>query len=345
MDNSNNNQNQYLMEYELDIRGLFRLFFKKKFLIFAFSIIFAFIAFIISCFMKYKWTATAVTDLPTINNLGYYYFNKQLIHNLDLCVNKTVQEDFVTITKEVYQEFIKQLTSYDTRRQFWLTTNYYKNRLTNNSKIDIAFLDELINNIEFLSSDDFKSNVNTIKLIAETSDDSNLLLRKYVDFANARTINNLNNEIKNILKTKMQLFNFFKKPKDINIKDIYEERLNLLKEKFNYVLKKDFIKNKNYFFINDFFYYKMFMFDIPLLQIGNSYICNDNNMLLDINKNLVIKNDFQSYRYLKTPENPINCDSPRKEFITILWGIIGFLVGVIFVFLKGRNLNDKMIKK
>ncbi len=58
--------------------------------------------------------------------------------------------------KEAYQEFTKQLGSYDTRRQFWLNTDYYKQRLENDPKADAALLDELINDIEFTPADEVK---------------------------------------------------------------------------------------------------------------------------------------------------------------------------------------------
>jgi len=36
---------------------------------------------------------------------------------------------------------------------------------------------------------------------------------------------------------------------------------------------------------------------------------------------------FQTYRYLRTPEEPVSRDSPRRLFMMIMWGVIGALVG------------------
>ena len=36
---------------------------------------------------------------------------------------------------------------------------------------------------------------------------------------------------------------------------------------------------------------------------------------------------FQTYRYLRTPEEPVSRDSPRRVFMMIMWGVIGALVG------------------
>ncbi len=36
---------------------------------------------------------------------------------------------------------------------------------------------------------------------------------------------------------------------------------------------------------------------------------------------------FQTYRYLRTPEEPVKRDSPRRAFLMIMWGIVGGLIG------------------
>ena len=36
---------------------------------------------------------------------------------------------------------------------------------------------------------------------------------------------------------------------------------------------------------------------------------------------------FQTYRYLRTPEEPVKRDSPRRAFLMIMWGIVGLLIG------------------
>ncbi|MBN9931505.1 polysaccharide chain length modulation protein, partial [Pantoea agglomerans] len=34
-----------------------------------------------------------------------------------------------------------------------------------------------------------------------------------------------------------------------------------------------------------------------------------------------------TYRYLRTPEEPVSRDSPRRLFMMIMWGAIGALTG------------------
>ncbi len=68
---------------------------------------------------------------------------------------------------EAYKEFVMQLASWDTRREFWLQTDYYKQRMVGNSKADAALLDEMINNIQFIPRLTRAVN-DSVKLIAET---------------------------------------------------------------------------------------------------------------------------------------------------------------------------------
>ena len=49
---------------------------------------------------------------------------------------------------ESYKEFIMQLASWDTRRDFWSQTDYYKQRMVGNSKADAALLDDMIDKRE-----------------------------------------------------------------------------------------------------------------------------------------------------------------------------------------------------
>lgn len=50
-----------------------------------------------------------------------------------------------------------QLAAYDTRRDFWLQTDYYKQRLEGDAKADAALLDDMVSNIQFTPRDDGKN--------------------------------------------------------------------------------------------------------------------------------------------------------------------------------------------
>jgi lipopolysaccharide biosynthesis protein WzzE len=50
-------------------------------------------------------------------------------------------------------------------------------------------------------------------------------------------------------------------------------------------------------------------------------------MLNTLNVGPTLDPRFQTYRYLRTPEEPVKRDSPRRAFLMIMWGIVGVLVG------------------
>jgi len=126
--------------------------------------------------------------------LGGFYSQQQFLRNLDLRSNM-LPVDQPSVMDEAYKEFIMQLSAYDTRRDFWLQTDYYKQRQVGNSKVDAALLDEVIDNIQFTAGDATRNTSDSVKLIAETAADANNLLRQYVAFASQRAASHLNEEL------------------------------------------------------------------------------------------------------------------------------------------------------
>ncbi|MDR2241705.1 MULTISPECIES: ECA polysaccharide chain length modulation protein [Providencia] len=342
------NQHQTSLEAELDIRDLCRSLWQGKIWIVACAVIFAAIALGASYFMQPKWSTTAITDLPTVNNLGSYYSQQQFLRNLDSRINAVGQEgQLPTIAKEAYEEFTKQLGSYDTRRQFWLGTEYYKQRLENDPKADAALLDELINNIEYTPADALKNPTDSVKLVAETATDSNQLLREYIEFANQRATTNLNDELKGTWATKTQSMKALVKREAMVATAAYDRRLNSLEQALKVAEKQGILRNQTTTPVDEIPDSKMFMLGVPLLQAqietlkatGPDFDTDyDQNvaMLSTLNVEPVLQDNFHAYRYLRTPEDPIKRDSPRRAFITVLWGAIGMLVGAGVVLSRRR---------
>ncbi|MCP6559575.1 polysaccharide chain length modulation protein, partial [Klebsiella pneumoniae] len=80
----------------------------------------------------------------------------QFLRNLDIKAN-LVPVDQPSAMDQAYKEFIMQQGSWDTRRDFWLQTDYYKQRQSGNARADAALLDDLINNIQFMPGDPLKN--------------------------------------------------------------------------------------------------------------------------------------------------------------------------------------------
>ncbi|SUH18837.1 lipopolysaccharide biosynthesis protein [Salmonella enterica subsp. enterica] len=168
-------------------------------------------------------------DRPTVNMLGGYYSQQQFLRNLDIKTDPA-SSDKPSVMDEAYKEFIMQLASWDTRRDFWLQTDYYKQRMVGNSKADAAMLDELINNIQFTPGDFTRAINDNVKLIAETAPDANNLLRQYVAFASQRAASHLNDELKGAWAARTVQMKAQVKRQEEVAKAIYSRRVNSIEQ-------------------------------------------------------------------------------------------------------------------
>ncbi|MDC9598470.1 ECA polysaccharide chain length modulation protein [Xenorhabdus anantnagensis] len=331
-------QDQPAIEHELDIRALCYALWRGKIWIIALAMIFAAVALAASYLMQQKWSATAIVNLPTTNNLGSYYSQQQFLRNLDTHINASPEAQLPTIPDGAYKEFMTQVSAYDTRREFWLHSDYYKQRKEGRVKADTVLLEELINDIKITHSDDKTSLNDSIKLTAETAADANRLLRQYIAFANQRASNHLNNEIKGAWATRAQSMKALVKRQEIVAQAMYNRELNVLQQSLKVAEKQGIHRNQSDTLIEELPKSKMFMLGTSLLQaqietleaIGPNYgIDYDQNiaMLATLNFGPTLQDSFLTYRYLRTPEEPVNRDSPRRAFMMILWGAVGSLVG------------------
>lgn len=93
---------------------------------------------------------------------------------------------------------------------------------------------------------------------------------------------------------------------------------------------------------------EMFLLGRPMLQarleniraVGPDFDLDyDQNraMLNTLNVGPTLDPRFQTYRYLRTPEEPVKRDSPRRAFLMIMWGIVGALTGAGVALLRRRT--------
>ncbi len=71
-----------------------------------------------------------MTERPTVNNLGSYYSQSQFLRNLDTQINPSVTVSQLSIPDGSLSRVCNTLviSAFDTRREFWLQTDYYKQR-------------------------------------------------------------------------------------------------------------------------------------------------------------------------------------------------------------------------
>ncbi|WP_072133250.1 ECA polysaccharide chain length modulation protein [Winslowiella iniecta] len=326
------------VDNELDIRGLCCTLWRGKPWIIGLALLFIAVAFIYSLLVKQEWSTTAITDRPTVNMLGGYYSQQQFLRNLDARTSSMAVAPQPTVMEDAYQEFAMQLSAYDTRRDFWLQTDYYQHRKSGNSKNDAALLDEMVNNIQFTAADATKNINDTVRLVAETAADANNLLRQYVAFASQRSARHLNEELTGAWAARTIQLKAQVKRQEAVAKAIYDRQINAVQQGLKIAQQQGINQTKTDTPSEQLPDSELFLLGRPMLQArlenleasGPSYDLDyDQNraMLSTLDVGPTLDAKFQTYRYLRTPEEPVKRDSPRRLFLMIMWGAVGALIG------------------
>jgi len=249
---------------------------------------------------------------------------------------------------DAYKEFIMQLASWDTRRDFWLQTDYYKQRMVGNSKADAALLDDLINYIQYTPGDAMRSVNDNVKLTAETAPDANNLLRQYVAFASQRAASHLNDELKGAWAARtIQMKAQVKRQEEV-ARAIFNRRVHSVEQALKVAEQHNISRSETEVPADELPDSEMFLLGRPMLQarlenlrsVGPEFDLDyDQNraMLNTLNVGPTLDPRFQTYRYLRTPEEPVKRDSPRRAFLMIMWGIVGALVGAGVALTRRRS--------
>ncbi|ATZ10140.1 ECA polysaccharide chain length modulation protein [Erwinia amylovora] len=329
---------------ELDIRGLCCALWCGKLWIIAGGGLFALLAWVYSLLVTPQWSTIAIVDRPTVNALSGFYSQQQFLKNLDMPAdNLTVAPQ--TVIDEAYQEFIMQLFAWDSRREFWLHSSYYQNRKSGNARQDAALLDELIANIQLQPADSAKNINDTVKIVAETAADANTLLRQYVAFANARATAHLNQELRAAWAARsIQIKAQIKRQQDV-AKAIYLRQLNSVRQALKIAQQQGFEQSRTQTPSEQLPDSELFLLGRPMLQArlenllasGPSYelaYYQNRAMMTTLNVGPTLVKSFQAWRYLRTPEEPVKRDSPRRALLMMMWGAVGVLVGAGTVLIR-----------
>jgi len=326
------------LDNELDLKGLLRVLWRGKLWIIGTALCFALIALVYSLLVKQEWTATAITDKPTVNLLGSYFSQQQFLRNLDVKNTALPTSDMPSIGDDAYQEFIRQLAAYDTRREFWQASEYYIARKEGNARADALLLEELIANIQFSPRDDAKKLPDQVQLVAETAADANQLLRSYIVFANQRAAGNLNEDITGAWAARTVSLKAQIKRQAAVANAVYERDQNALRQALDIAKRRGISHSQTSVPAEQLPASGLFLLGEPLLQArlealeaaGPGFdVEYDQNraMLATLNVGPTLQHSFQTYRYLRTPEEPVKRDKPRRIFLLILWGAMGGLAG------------------
>jgi len=327
------------VDNELDIRSLFCTLWRGKRWIIGLALLGMLLAWVWSLLVKQEWSTTAVTDRPTVNMIGSYYSQQQFLRNLDVRNGgAALAVPQPSVMDDAYQEFIMQLSSWDTRREFWLQTDYYKHRKSGNVRKDAALLDEMVSNIQFTPADNARNQSDSVRLVAETAADANNLLRQYVAFASERAARHLNQELTAAWAARTVQMKAQVKRQETVANAVYQRQRHSVEQALKIAQQQGIDQVKTSTPSEQLPDSELFLLGRPMLQArlesleanGPTYDLDydQNRAMLDtLNVGPTLDQKFQTYRYLRTPEEPVKRDSPRRTFVMIMWGAIGALVG------------------
>lgn len=344
-----NSQTQSV-ENELDIHKLFQLLWRGKAWIVGLACAFAAVALIYSYLVQQEWTSTASTDKPTVNMLDGYYAQQQFLRNLSARNNSATAIPTTTIADEVYAEFIQQVGAYDTRRAFWLQSDYYQQRTEGDSKADAALLAELIANIQYVPGDSNKNLVNRILLTAETAADANQQLQKYMAFVTTRTVAQLNQELQAQRAARLSGLQSVMEQQEAMANAIYQRELSALEQAYS-VRQNNQQKPVSSNTQSD---TELLLLSQPVLEARMNMLkaagpefdreYYQTKALFNELKQLPAEDSsYQPFRYLRTPEEPIKRSKPRRLFLLILWGGVGAMCGAGVALLRRQNNENSAI--
>lgn len=299
------------MDNELDIRGLVRTLWLGKVWIIGVAALFAAAALIYSYAVKQEWSANAITDKPLTSQLGNYFSLQQYLRGLD--IQDTASITLPPVQDEAYDELRMQLGSYDTRRDFWLQTGYYRSRLEGNANADGQLLNDLIDDITFTAKDDKKTPYDSIRLSAETAPDASTLLKQYIAFANARAVVALHANLDGRWQSRLQSVKALVARQTSVAQAVYQRK--------QAAIDTHAAKSADNEAVNE--------TANETLQAANFDVDYAQNkaVLAGLAITPKLDNNIETFRYLRTPVEPVKRDKPRRVFLFILWGFIGAMTG------------------
>ncbi|OON38544.1 polysaccharide chain length modulation protein [Izhakiella australiensis] len=325
-------------ENALDLRALCCALWRGKGWIIGGALLLALFALAYSLLARQVWSATAVTDRPGITQLGNYYSQQQFINDMTARRDEDGNAPPQNIADEVYKEFVLQLSSWDTRRDFWLQSHYYQQLKTGNAGDDARTLDRLISNIQYQPADPDKGIADSVRLMADNGGAANQLLRDYVAFANQRATDNLRQALDGAWQARrMQLHSEVQRQQAV-AKAVYERELYNLKQALAIARQQNLQRMQTTTLPDQVPDSELFLLGVPLLQsrvenlqaigprFGLSYDQNQ-ALLATLTAGPQLDKTFSSWRYLRTPEEPVSRDSPRRGYLIAMWGVVGALIG------------------
>lgn len=150
---------------------------KNLLVVFIVTILFALAGFSYSRFVQPLWLVEMKVQQPRIVSLGNYY---PLFSMYQFIKGQPEKENAQVV---VYNTLKNVLHTYDMKRKFWLDSEFYKQRITDNKEVDNKLLTKLIKSI----SVEEKGPITTISMRLENPKQAVALMKEFMTRVNFDT--------------------------------------------------------------------------------------------------------------------------------------------------------------
>lgn len=336
---------------EIDLVELFRTLWKQKKKIALITAATTLAAGIYAFTAEEVWTSKAVIIAPKASDMGEFY---QLAQNLERNAPivttpdgvQTKTEDakqlqFANLQSNIFKEFKDTLNSLDERRKFVAGTDFYKEKIKGKSpqeqKIILKEITE--KNIQYTAADDVKKTVDTIALSADTSKQSQSILKQYIASVNAKVVKN--NEIElALLLTKFRqdlaaeakaLESSAEDMLKLQIKNVSDalaqaKEMNLVETSVN--LPTEISDSTMYLLGSKALSAKLASLKASEPTLAKRYF-DVQQQLTTLNKIKVEVVEGQAFGFIDAPDEAVTKDKPKRALIIILGIIMGVILGSI----------------
>ncbi|NKI75748.1 ECA polysaccharide chain length modulation protein [Dickeya sp. CFBP 2040] len=326
------------LDDELDVRLLCQVLWQGKVWVVGFAVLFALLALVYSWLVQPVWRTSAVTDKPAAAMLSSFFEQQQWLHSLDA---SATMPDGNAIVEDAYNEFTMQAAAYDTRREFWLQSPYYREHRKGDDKADAILLDSLIDDIQFMPRDVAKKTNDTLKLAADNPQDASNLLRQYVQFANQRAVNHLNQNLAGNWAARIRFERTLLQREETIARAAYDQELKRVTQALATARQQGITEPKGEELSDSALFLQgdsWLQARLDMLKANGPEFDADyaprQSVLSMLEAGPVLADRFQTYRYLHTPEEPVQRDSPRRGFLVLMGSFIGLLVGAGLVLVR-----------
>ena len=333
---------------EIDLVELFRTLWKQKVKIALITAATTLAAGIYAFTAEEVWTSKAVITAPKASDMGEFY---QLAQNLERNAPmvttpdgvQTKTEDakqlqFANLQTNVFKEFKDTFNSLDERREFVVSSDFYKEKIKGKSaQKQKEILKEITEkDIQYTAADDVKKTFDAIALSANTAKQSQILLQQYIASVNTKVVKNNERELTLLLIKFRQDLAAEAKALESSAEDMLKLQIKNVSDALAQAKEMNLIETSANLptEISD---STMYLLGSKALSAKLASVKSSEPTLakryFDVQQQLKTLNEIKissvtgrAFGFRDMPDEPVTKDKPKKALILI----IGLLLGMVF---------------